>query len=583
MYKVVNTMDKKRISLIAGFTVLALMLLCACGTWKAASASAEHSKADSSAELSAQESEAPGQSIAEVTEMPAPTEVTSEPLESAKPPETSEFPAQEMVVDDLVYDQDIPVPEVFIHRFKCVRVQDDSRKTLISAFYDMPALGQSSAVDYPELAAVLEHWGEEMEQEFNTQLDDKVPDAEEILDQDPDRLPFEMESELIVRRSDRAALSMLRSYYTYLGGPHGYKRYSARSFSPVTGEEILLSDVVLDESRFRSLLSDGLLEKYDTDAFPDLESKLDDMVLEDFVFTLDADTITLWFGEDTVGPYSSGPMQLSLRYREYEDLFPAWLTTAVENYSLPFDLNQELSLPDQSGQEHVLSVRPGDGDDYGKSFVISYADEEYTEFYNPIQDMDPLLMCLDGNRYFLLVDAEVESAYHFMFIYRLDEDGIHTVDTLMPMEIMDLYVYHSTDSPHYIRNTPADPTSFLLQTSSDLLSTNQAVGRYRLLSDGTPELINDWLEIPDGNSITLKVNLELPIVDSDTGQRTGGSEALPAGTELKLCRTDLTGYVDLETEGKLYRVYVETGDNKYQQTIDGRPIEEYFDGIILAG
>jgi hypothetical protein len=58
---------------------------------------------------------------------------------------------------------------------------------------------------------------------------------------------------------------------------------------------------------------------------------------------------------------------------------------------------------------------------------------------------------------------------------------------------------------------------------------------------------------------------------------------IPAGTQLRMLRTDAESIVDLELvdNGRIARV--EVNKESWPQTIDGIDIEEIFDGIMFVG
>ena len=80
----------------------------------------------------------------------------------------------------------------------------------------------------------------------------------------------------------------------------------------------------------------------------------------------------------------------------------------------------------------------------------------------------------------------------------------------------------------------------------------------------------------------LTTKEELPCEEVDEEGNLIGSLRIPARTKLTLLRTDDEAVVDLRMEdGRIARVQVSA--MQYPHSIDGRSIEELFDGIVFAG
>ena len=79
-----------------------------------------------------------------------------------------------------------------------------------------------------------------------------------------------------VIRADEAAFTLVHSVDDYYGGAHGMYGIYADNIDTATGEELELSDVVVDIEGLRDYVADDLIYKYGESEFYDLESSLDD-------------------------------------------------------------------------------------------------------------------------------------------------------------------------------------------------------------------------------------------------------------------------------------------------------------------
>ena len=126
----------------------------------------------------------------------------------------------------------------------------------------------------------------------------------------------------------------------------------------------------------------------------------------------------------------------------------------------------------------------------------------------------------------------------------------------------------------------ADSGTMRLFRRTALLSTVNAARAYRPGLSGMPEAIDSFYRIDNDLTLTSKRAIFCWVVDPATGALTSETAQLPAGTGVKLIRTDAVSAVDLRLpDGAVRRVFV----SDWPRCIDGVPIEDCFDGLRFAG
>ena len=96
-----------------------------------------------------------------------------------------------------------------------------------------------------------------------------------------------------------------------------------------------------------------------------------------------------------------------------------------------------------------------------------------------------------------------------------------------------------------------------------------------------PEPLTEYYDINVSFALTSRVPLTLEVVDVNSGELTGGTREVPAGTSFRFLRTNRVDTVDfILDDGTVVRVKV---DAEGSQTINGAELEEVFDGTIFAG
>ena len=127
---------------------------------------------------------------------------------------------------------------------------------------------------------------------------------------------------------------------------------------------------------------------------------------------------------------------------------------------------------------------------------------------------------------------------------------------------------------------PTDPEAMQIWSRFALLSTANAVRTYRVGLGGMPEAVDSFYRIRSNISLTSKLDIDCWSIDPATGALIA-PEVLPAGTAVKLIRTDGSSAVDLQlADGSVCRVWV---SGSWDAAINGVDIFDCFEGIVFGG
>lgn len=143
----------------------------------------------------------------------------------------------------------------------------------------------------------------------------------------------------VIRMDDHMA-SILYTAYEYFGGAHGTTvlqsfNYNAKELAPV-----MLSEIVKDNEKLQEVLVEKLRSEYPENEYFDLENDIKnytpDPVAPDgkypYVWTMDYDSLQIYFGEYQLGPYAMGSQRIDLAFADYPDLLVNAYGAAPENY-----------------------------------------------------------------------------------------------------------------------------------------------------------------------------------------------------------------------------------------------------------
>lgn len=274
------------------------------------------------------ETEAP-ETKAPETKTPETEAVTEAAAETA-----AEEPAQETV--QIPQEPCIQLHPVATDYYECAQREDNTMIYVAHATY--LSLNGEEAAAWPELqSALTEDYCEYVHasvSEFIQKWQENTGDQNlDLGGTDPFRQTVQ------ISRMDSNMASLLTSTYEFLGGQHGYT--ALRSFNYKTDERrwVQLSEIVKDNEKLQQILEERLVSEYPDAMFFDLPNDLKNYVLDQpaagdsipYTWTMDYDSVQIYFGENDLGPYASGSQRIDLKFADYPELFNCSFGAAPEN------------------------------------------------------------------------------------------------------------------------------------------------------------------------------------------------------------------------------------------------------------
>lgn len=448
---------------------------------------------------------------------------------------------------------------------------------LSSVRWEMLSLDESTALSHPELAASLDEINRQRIADSEALSEELTELAGEIFGGEEGAGYCSGNFNCYVQRADNAVLSFRSDSEIYWGGAHPDYGTAGVNLDPATGEEIMLSDVVLDKNVLATLLARGLQEKYTDILFEDdLETRLLSFNDDELEWTLGYDGITFYFNPYMILPYAAGKTTVTIRYNEAKELFnPGYLLFNDQAFAVEIPLFEEIEFdlnPADSQRDIImLSGLMGEYEAYEQLWIAVNGEYRTEEIY--AYNLNAYLAATGtgyGSRSFLYVEFIGDSGYPTLLVYDLNSGS--------PVIAGEISGSEFAGGLYSGKAVLTDPGSFRLDTRLDILGTRFGFKEYAIDErSGMPiPQQNDYELYNYGYPITSLIPLEVVRLDDMTEQ------TVPAGTEFYALRTDGETYMDFSmTDGSECRIEIDTSD--YPNRINGIPEEECFEGIMYAG
>lgn len=458
---------------------------------------------------------------------------------------------------------------------------DNLGKSLCEFKYPELCLSEEDESWYPALAAALDELNKEEVSALDTTFNEYLNDAKEMAAENPEYfMTFSDERCYWVQRSDEAALSAVETLSAYTGGVHGWSGYKSVNLDPLSGKTLMFSDVVNDEEEFRALMKEALDEKYPDMDWSMGQDHLDNGSLEngDFVWTVGNNGVTVWFSHYEISSYAAGLQNVTIPFEEHEDLFNPKFTDARDNYAFGFPIWDTASIDaDDDGIMDEVSYYGGyAGEEYfGYNSLNVVMNGETTTFDTWCYDVEGSFVVSDGRTY-LYLWSTTDNDYELLDVFDLTSGhAVHVSENGFGRHFAS-----GASEDDWLTYQFTDPSDFILDVRTDMLSTISASRHYRTSADGSPEPVGEFFEFGWPLTITVKQDFETSFVDENGADL--GTGTVPAGTELTLIRTDDENWTDARlSDGRIARIYVI--QDTWPRTVDGKAIDDLFDGLLFAG
>ncbi|MBQ9562446.1 MAG: DUF3298 domain-containing protein [Lachnospiraceae bacterium] len=518
----------------------------------------------------------------------APGKDETEPVESTSASKDDETASEEGSSESVEPEKDLPVSFISpVVRDRKDWAYDESAQ-LITMNRDIQTvqLTEEEAAKYPELAKALA----DLEGLLESRADDFAAETEDLTKEflqteEPENyFPLEYSSTLQVKRADNRILSVLETCSQYGGGVHGTLEFRGYNYDVQTGKLIGLSEICPEEEKLAQVLMEKLLGAYPEELF---YSEMEDEIaqyLEDYaVFTVGNDGITFYFSPYVIGPYGSGMFEVKLYYsEECAELIAEKYRGGMPRFTEQISEEESLCLRDASGKEKRVEIYGELVDESEQRELMLMMDDVVVKTGAYGYAFANYRMHLEDGSEYVLCGVTTDNDYGVILIFDVNGDRPAQTDVVggAHFEAVDVEVDgdYSTD---YI--FPKDPGEFRLLRRCDLLSTYSYLQGVRL-AGGKAEVTGKVYETVryQEDPLVLKQEMDLLPVKEGTFEAAGEAEHFAAGTKLFFRYTDGIDRVWFALEdGRL--VEVKLSSTEWPMQVDGKDIEEVFDGLFFAG
>ena len=183
------------------------------------------------------------------------------------------------------------------------------------------------------------------------------------------------------------------------------------------------------------------------------------------------------------------------------------------------------------------------------------------------------------NDYLYLYQTEAND-YTYVSVYSLGEEPAYEgeKDGSLKFEI-------SFDEEKGTGYMITGPNSFYMLCRNDIMGTRSLLGEYQSGWNGVPVLSGYYQEFPDNGlwDITAALDIKADIVDENGN--TLSESVLKKGEAVAPYRINEWGGLLVKTkDGTIWRISLEESEDSMSGwAIDGKPVNECFDGLMFAG
>ena len=397
------------------------------------------------------------------------------------------------------------------------------------ADYDTFSLIDEDTKKYPELAKKVAELSAEISAEYEKYVDSTLETYEEEFGEMSWRPTLYSRIKTNVIRADEAAFTLVHSVDDYYGGAHGMYGIYADNIDTATGEELELSDVVVDIEGLRDYVADDLIYKYGESEFYDLESSLDDTFADtsSINWILGYNGLTIYFGPYVLGPFASGDFSATVYFDEASRLFNEKYLEVPEVYVVPGVNGYIFGSPGRDYDEIVTSLASDYRYGY-ESYIVHRKENDYALIFNE-----------DG------------VGYADLNIYSINSEAAVLVYVLPGVSVKGgITEYFLTD-----------PNTLIMIDRINMIKPMGAYQKFCLYDDGEllySESNYTVADIATDEMLTTKLNLTFTKAIPDNEYRydtTSEQVTVNAGTKLKPLYTD--GYYEMvlsDEDGNLYHM-----------------------------
>ena len=390
-----------------------------------------------------------------------------------------------------------------------------------------------------------------------------------------------------VSRADDRLFSFIEKNNSFFGGAHDSVYFRSYTYDSETGNQLELKDFIKDDGSLSKYLAEFLYNSYPEDMFyaedeEELAATIAGMIyggMEDFnspvEFSVYNKGLLLYFNEYTIAPYASGIPVAYIDFNETpEYLNSEYFDKTSDNYTIEASEYTTLWI-DVDNDNEKDNIQIGHkkewlgfieefeydgisvwelGDDYAEASVDMYTLGEPEVFFALIND-----------KAYIFVQVEMYMGHYSIFEYSYNDGQLELIGEI----------------PGYFHGLPT-VGEFEVTAMFDLMSTYQAVARFKINEDGTYERVSDRYEIINMDPLPLVSSKDLYAMKVDENGKVLEEEFdLPAGTTFYFRYTDGADSVTFETSEGDYVLFENVGTSDC--SICSYSLFEAFEQIWFAG
>nr|MCR5109189.1 hypothetical protein [Lachnospiraceae bacterium] len=398
-------------------------------------------------------------------------------------------------------------PELYLEYIDHSSWDENYVQCIVNYTMEKLKLSAESEDEYPELAEVLNKYGEKKREIITADFDEHVkamgvPDVKPVEEGAP---IYGQNMDLLVRRADGKLISFVErvketSAYSYSGD---YYRFETHTLDMKTGEELTLSDVASDEDALMEMLLEKLAQRdIWSDVFEGSKEEIRKRINgcidiwkkeKGIKFTVDPYGITFYF--DTYD-LCNDPLTQTVFFSEDEKgrIFNKEWCREIKEYMMAIPFDVYCSYPDNADEDDMICVSADYEEGLVKGFYIS-SDENEEEKTDPIPTKEytssprAFIVHRDDKNRIICEYGSSFNGYVDMFDINGDapilSDRLNGIFTLLPNEETD---WKNLD--HSPKSVPVDPDCIRVTPTG-----MSVVYEYKAGEDGKFEAVGDTAKL----------------------------------------------------------------------------------------
>lgn len=377
-------------------------------------------------------------------------------------------------------------------------------------------------------------------------------------------------------RTDTAVFSALLATTVVNGSTDTKELLRGVNIDSNTGKELKIEDVLKDPvGLYDRLEKDNYLADVYGEDIDGFSEKLKTVLTDPYTFNLGANdkadlAWTLSSGGMMIymtakGEYGERIVSIPLEYAIYGEFFNEDILRLPKDYAFEIPTDKEIKINLDS---KIRSVKiEQDIDEYFmlKEIDVTIDGEKSTYEEGASYGISKASVVKKGDNAYLYIELQYDNDYNSISIIDLNNKS-------EKMEIQESF----TDT------SLLNPDEFYLGNRIYTISTLGIEGRYTLDNKGMPKLLENYYNIITPIRLTTKIDIKGKKLEGINGKELGDYD-IPTGTLLVPVGTDTETFTDYtNSAGDIVRIPMQ-GAEEYGFMIEGKNIEDVFDGTIFAG